>query len=195
MNTLIIGARGAIGSALVDDLAARGAAVRGLSRVSDPPLDLTDDASIEQAATALADEAPFDLVIVATGLLHGPGVTPEKSYRQIDGAAFEALFRVNATGPALVMRHFLPLLARDRRASGRSGTIGWGAGSAIAAPRRRSTRSSTPSRSSWREAIPTRSSPGFIRGRSTARCRRRSSAGSRRASCFRRRRRRGICLA
>lgn len=56
-------------------------------------------------------------------------MSPEKSYRQIDGAALDRLFRVNATGPALVMRHFLPLLARDRRGvmaalSARVGSIG-----------------------------------------------------------------------
>ena len=55
-------------------------------------------------------------MIVATGLLHGEGIAPEKSMRAIEGAALDRYFRVNATGPALVMRHFLPLLARDRRA-------------------------------------------------------------------------------
>ena len=128
-KAIVIGASGGIGSALADALEARGGSVVRLSRRSDPPLDLDDDGSIEAAAAALAERAPFDLILIATGLLHGPRVSPEKSYRQIDGSALDRLFRVNATGPALVMRHFLPLLARDRRSvmvalSARVGSIG-----------------------------------------------------------------------
>ncbi|MCY7338411.1 MAG: SDR family NAD(P)-dependent oxidoreductase [Sphingomonas bacterium] len=129
MNALIIGASGGIGSALADAIEARGDRVVRLSRRSTPPLDLGDDRSIEAAAAALAPSGLFDLIFVATGLLHGDGIAPEKSYRSIDGAALDRLFRINATGPAVVMRHFLPLLAADRRAvmallSARVGSIG-----------------------------------------------------------------------
>ena len=128
-KAIVIGAGGGIGSALAAALDARGGEVVRLSRRSEPPLDLDNDASIEAAAQRLADRGPFDLVIVATGLLHGPGVVPERSVRQIDGAALDRLFRVNATGPALVIRHFLPLLTRDSRGvvaalSARVGSIG-----------------------------------------------------------------------
>ncbi len=128
-KAIVIGASGGIGSALADALAARGAEVVRLSRRSDPPIDLEDDASIAAAAAALAARGPFDLVLIATGLLHGAGVEPEKSWRQIEGTALDRLFRVNATGPALVLRHFLPLLARERRGvmaalSARVGSIG-----------------------------------------------------------------------
>ena len=112
----MIGASGGIGAALADALAARGDVVTRLSRGSDPPLDFDDEAGIAAAAAKLSAAAPYDLVIVATGLLHGDGTAPEKSLRAIDGAALDRYFRVNATGPAMVMRHFLPLLARDRRA-------------------------------------------------------------------------------
>ncbi len=129
MNAIVIGATGGIGSALADALAARGDTVTRLSRASDPPVDYDDESGIAAAAERLAPDGPYDLVIVATGLLHGEGVTPEKSLRAIEGAALDRYFRVNATGPALVMRHFLPLLARDRPAtfaalSARVGSIG-----------------------------------------------------------------------
>ena len=116
MNAIVIGASGGIGGALADALAARGDVVTRLSRGSDPTLDFDDEAGIVAAAARLSSDGPYDLVIVATGLLHGEGVAPEKSLRAIDGATLDRYFRVNATGPALVMRHFLPLLARDRRA-------------------------------------------------------------------------------
>ena len=129
VRAIVIGASGGIGSALADGLAARGVEVMRLSRRSEPPIDLTDDASIAAAAAALAGRGAFDAILIATGLLHGDGLNPEKSWRQIEGPAFDRLFRINATGPALVMRQFLPLLARDRRAvmaalSARVGSIG-----------------------------------------------------------------------
>ena len=129
IKAIVIGAGGGIGSALAAALEARGGEVVRLSRRSEPPLDLDNDASIEAAAQRVADHGPFDLVIVATGLLHGPGVVPERSVRQIDGAALDRLFRINATGPALIIRHFLPFLTRNSRGvmvalSARVGSIG-----------------------------------------------------------------------
>lgn len=116
MKALIIGASGGIGGALADALAATGIDVDRLSRRSDPPLDLTDEASIAAAATALAAAAPYHLIIVATGVLHGPSGGPEKSWRQLDAAQLAHSFAVNAIGPALVARHFLPLLDPKERA-------------------------------------------------------------------------------
>lgn len=77
--------------------------------------DLSDEPSI--AAAANFDPAP-DLVIVATGLLHDAarGIAPEKSLRALDGAAMAQLFAVNTIGPALIAKHLLPRLPRDRRA-------------------------------------------------------------------------------
>ncbi len=129
MKAIIIGASGGIGAALCDVLESRGVEVVRLSRHSAPPIDLESDRSIEQAAAALADQAPFDLIIIASGILHGVGVAPEKSYRQLDGPTLEQVLRINTIGPALVARHFLPLLRADDRAifaalSARVGSIG-----------------------------------------------------------------------
>ncbi len=55
-------------------------------------------------------------MIDATGFLHDERYQPEKSLRQIDPTHMALSFAINATGPALLMKHFLPLLARDRRA-------------------------------------------------------------------------------
>lgn len=112
---VVVGASGGIGAALVDQVRARGRfrAVIGLSR---PGLDLTDESSIARAAQRVADAGTPTLVIVATGLLHGPGVEPEKALRALDPAAMATAFAVNAIGPALILKHFAPLLPRDRRA-------------------------------------------------------------------------------
>lgn len=129
MKAIVIGATGGIGAALSDALEGRGVTVTRLARSSTPAIDLADDDTIAAAAAALAPAAPFDLILVASGILHGDGIAPEKTYRQLDGPALERMFRVNTIGPALVARHFLPLLAPDSRAifaalSARVGSIG-----------------------------------------------------------------------
>lgn len=129
MKAIVIGASGGIGAALCVELETRGATVVRLSRKSEPPIDLASDTSIEQAAATLAGQAPFDLIFIASGILHGAGLSPEKTYRQLDGAALERTMRINTIGPALVARHFLSLLHSDRRAifaalSARVGSIG-----------------------------------------------------------------------
>lgn len=112
---VVIGAGGGIGAALLDEVRARGRfrAVIGLSR---PDLDLRDPASIARAADRVAGIGAPALILVATGVLHGPGMAPEKTIRALDGDAMAASFAVNAIGPALILRHFLPLMPRDRRA-------------------------------------------------------------------------------
>ncbi|PIV74528.1 MAG: C factor, cell signaling protein [Rhodobacteraceae bacterium CG17_big_fil_post_rev_8_21_14_2_50_65_11] len=124
-RTLIIGASGGIGSALTDELRARGEVV-GLSRSADG-LDLTDEASIERVLGAL--ESTFDRIIVTTGGLQIGEAGPEKTIRALDPANMAAQFALNAIGPALVLKHALPLVPRDRRSvvavlSARVGSIG-----------------------------------------------------------------------
>jgi NAD(P)-dependent dehydrogenase (short-subunit alcohol dehydrogenase family) len=129
---VVAGATGAIGAALLAALRAGGrfGAVLGLSRTSDPPLDLTDEASIVAVADSLAArELPLRLVIDATGMLHEGAQGPEKSWRQLDPAFMARAFAINAIGPALLMKHLLPLLPRQGRAvfatlSARVGSIG-----------------------------------------------------------------------
>jgi len=54
-------------------------------------------------------------VIVATGLLHQGERGPERATKELDGAWLAAMFAVNAIGPALIAKHFLPLMPRSGR--------------------------------------------------------------------------------
>lgn len=124
-QAVVFGASGGIGGAIVTQLAADPSIARiyaGSRRPSASAdgklvpfaLDLTDETSI--AAAAATVEGPVDLAFVATGMLHRPGgPSPEKALRALDGAAMAELFAVNAIGPALIAKHFAPLLPRDRR--------------------------------------------------------------------------------
>jgi NAD(P)-dependent dehydrogenase (short-subunit alcohol dehydrogenase family) len=125
MRALVVGASGGIGAALVAALQARGEVV-GLSRREDG-LEVTDEASVARLLGGLA--GPFDLVVVATGALVIDGVGPEKTLKAVTAEGLAAQFAVNAIGPALVMKHALPLMPRDRPSrlavlSARVGSIG-----------------------------------------------------------------------
>ena len=126
-HALILGVTGGIGAAMAARLRQAGTQVTGLSRSGDG-LDLTDAASVARHADALADMR-FDLIVNATGALVVEGYQPEKTTDAIDADAMAAQFALNATGVALVIRHFAPLLRRDARAvfatlSARVGSIG-----------------------------------------------------------------------
>ncbi|ADZ71611.1 SDR family NAD(P)-dependent oxidoreductase [Polymorphum gilvum] len=110
---VVVGASGALGGALADQLNqdACFAQVVGLSRRSDPPLDLIREDTIAAAVRHVADLGlPLRLVVDATGFLHDEAFLPEKSWRQIDPVHMAHTFAINAIGPALLMKHFLPLL-------------------------------------------------------------------------------------
>lgn len=125
MRSLVIGASGGIGAALLRALSQRGEVV-GLSRSGDG-LEVTDEASVARVLGRL--EGAFDLVMIATGALEVDGAVPEKTLRAVTAQAMLAQFAVNAVGPALVLKHVVRLLPKDRVArvgvlSARVGSIG-----------------------------------------------------------------------
>lgn len=114
---VVIGSTGGIGRALMAALGGdrRYSQVLGFGRGSLPPLDLTDETSIEMAARTLGDLGDLRLVIDATGVLSDERTSPEKALRSLDPEQMARSFAINAIGPALLMKHFLPLLPRDGR--------------------------------------------------------------------------------
>jgi len=115
-SAVVIGASGGIGGAFEAALVEEGAfdIVHGFARSRSGPyqLDLLDEASIAAAAAHVAQGPAPALVIVATGLLHEGDLGPEKALRDLDPAWLSRLYAVNAIGPALVAKHFLPLMPR-----------------------------------------------------------------------------------
>ena len=79
-------------------------------------LDLLDEDSIAQAAGTARALGQVHLVIVASGVLHDArGLFPEKHWGALNAQNLAYLFAVNAIGPALVAKHFLPLVPRNER--------------------------------------------------------------------------------
>ncbi|UVO49149.1 SDR family NAD(P)-dependent oxidoreductase [Sphingomonas sp. SUN019] len=113
-GAIVIGASGGIGKALVEALIEEERAVRGFARsfAGADHIDLEDEASI--AAAAARSGSP-DLVIVATGLLHEGENGPEKALRDLDPAWLARIFAINTIGPALIAKHFLPVMPKTGR--------------------------------------------------------------------------------
>jgi NAD(P)-dependent dehydrogenase (short-subunit alcohol dehydrogenase family) len=135
-TALVIGAGGGLGAAVAARLRDQAchAQVLALGRHTAPALDFLQADSFEPAARWVdaacgAAQAPLRTLVVATGLLHADGRGPERSWDALDADWLTRVFRVNAIGPALAVRHFLPLLARRGRVragflSARVGSIG-----------------------------------------------------------------------
>ena len=136
---VVIGGTGGIGSALVAGLQAQGFEVLALGRRTQPALDYADESTVAACAQHVADGLaqtglPLQRLIVATGFLHGDSASgqraePERSWQHLNADALQHNFLINAIGPALVMRHFLPLSPRQGRCvaaflSARVGSIG-----------------------------------------------------------------------
>ena len=130
LNVAVIGASGGIGGAFAEHLQQSPdvSQVFRLSRSGTASeddgtqtlnIDLEDEASIAKAADTIRSRAEaLSLVIVATGLLHdGDRLQPEKTWRSLRADVMARAFRVNTIGPALVAKHFLPCLTKDRKAA------------------------------------------------------------------------------
>jgi NAD(P)-dependent dehydrogenase (short-subunit alcohol dehydrogenase family) len=128
-QAIVIGASGGIGAALVEALTDEDIAVTALARSFDGArhIDIESEDSIAAAAARITGTP--DLIIVATGVLDVGGNTPEKTYRDLDPVLLARTIAVNAIGPALVAKHFLPLMPKSGRSvfaalSARVGSIG-----------------------------------------------------------------------
>ena len=125
-RAIVFGASGGIGRGLAEYLAADARCAAVFAATRDPArvpagtvalaFDLEDEGSIAAAIAQASAEGPLDLVLVATGVLHDDGLKPEKTWRALESHALERAFRINAAGPALIAKHALPHLPRDRKA-------------------------------------------------------------------------------
>ena len=125
-NITVIGSSGAIGGAFIKALSNRypDAGIHAFSRqtpknalpqVCYHMLDYSNESAIATAAVIASKQASIDFIVVATGALHGNGMMPEKSLNALSASKFQRSFEINAIFPALVAKHFLPRLNKERR--------------------------------------------------------------------------------
>jgi len=128
VSAVVVGANGGIGAALLRELVRRNAFshIFGVARqafsadgVDSVVVDGYHDKALAAAAKEISARGETTLCLCATGLLSGGRsgrLKPEKSYKQQTVEAFEETFFVNTIVPALVAKHFLPIMPRQQRA-------------------------------------------------------------------------------
>lgn len=117
---VVVGAHGGIGAALTESLkkSNRYAEIFAFARDDDWTMDVTREEEVAAAAARVAASAKaMRLIVIATGFLHDEEFMPERSWRDLDTRHLQRAFLINAIGPALVMKHFLPLLPRQGRSA------------------------------------------------------------------------------
>ena len=116
-TAVVLGASGALGQAFAQLLQADPQCrhVATVSRHSTPALELASEDAIRAVADGLASLGPLHLVVDATGALTLDGKGPEKRLEELNANALQHAFAINATGPALLLKHLAPLLASGER--------------------------------------------------------------------------------
>jgi NAD(P)-dependent dehydrogenase (short-subunit alcohol dehydrogenase family) len=123
MRAVIFGASGGLGGTLVDHLVAsnkvaqiyagsRSPVPHSSGKVIPFAFDLEDEDSIAATAQIAGAGGSLHLIFVATGILSGDMLKPEKSWSTQDPEFYAKAFAINTTGPALIGKHFLPQLSR-----------------------------------------------------------------------------------
>ena len=121
----VIGSSGAIGRAFVDhyinDLSinsifsfSRSSIGIDNNKVKHFSIDIENESSIENAAKSV-EEINFDEIIIASGLLHTNEFGPEKSIKDLKADNILKVLNVNTVGPAIIGKHFLPLLNKNNK--------------------------------------------------------------------------------
>ena len=124
----VFGASGAIGSAFVDECLDRYDTAKIFcfarsperipvhARVETHIFSLDDPDGLKASAKAIQADGGLDLIFVATGQLHSATTKPEKTIRSLSVTGMEETLRTNTILPALIMKHFLPLLPKHKKA-------------------------------------------------------------------------------
>ena len=93
-------------------------ALQSLEPLQGPPvdirLDIAEEQDIRKSIAGIPEGLPIDWAFIATGWLHDSAHTPEKTYRNLDAEHLLHAYRINAVGPALLLKHLITRLNPGR---------------------------------------------------------------------------------
>ncbi|SFT44353.1 NAD(P)-dependent dehydrogenase, short-chain alcohol dehydrogenase family [Pseudovibrio denitrificans] len=124
----VFGASGAIGSAFAQECLDRYGTAKVFcfarsperipkhDRIESHAFSLEDLEGLQANAEAIKAVGGLDLIFVATGQLHSATAKPEKTMRSLSIASMEETLHTNTILPAMIMKHFLPLLPKHKKA-------------------------------------------------------------------------------
>ena len=126
-NVAVIGSSGAIGNSISKLLKSeisvesvynfsRTAISESSEKEKNIYIDIENEDSIIESIKKIPKDIKFDLIFVATGILHNDeDIYPEKSIKDISGNKLKKVLMVNTIGPALIGKYFIPFLNKNNR--------------------------------------------------------------------------------
>lgn len=126
-NVAVIGSSGAIGNSISKLLKSeisvesvynfsRSAISESSEKEKNIYIDIENEDSIIESIKKIPKDIKFDLIFVATGILHNDeDIYPEKSIKDISGDKLKKVLMVNTIGPALIGKYFIPLLNKNNK--------------------------------------------------------------------------------
>ena len=114
---VIVGGTGAIGQAIADQLNKIGFSdTIKIGTKTSPSIDFNDENSILESVEYIKKKnKPISIFFDATGILHLNDSMPEKTLKNIEFEFTKQNFLINAIGPALLIKHFVPLLDKEEK--------------------------------------------------------------------------------
>ena len=126
-NVAVSGSSGAIGNAISKILQnnesietvynfSRSTSIKSSKKEKNFFIDIENEDSIKRSVKNIPENIKFDLVFVATGILHdNEDIYPEKSIRDISEVKLKKVLMVNTIGPTLVGKYFIPFLDKNKK--------------------------------------------------------------------------------
>ena len=126
-NVAVIGSSGAIGNSisklLKSEISVESVYNFSRSDISESSekekniyIDIENEDSIIESIKKIPKDIKFDLIFVATGILHNDeDIYPEKSIKDISGNKLKKVLMVNTIGPALIGKYFIPFLNKNNK--------------------------------------------------------------------------------
>ena len=114
---VIVGGTGAIGNAIANELEKLGfKEVLKIGTKTNPSIDFNDENTIIKTKEFIKNKnKPISILFDATGILHHDDSMPEKTLKSIDINFAKKNFLINSIGPALLIKHFVPLLDSENK--------------------------------------------------------------------------------
>ena len=118
----VIGSSGAIGNAISNRLLeddsvetiykfSRSQKSEGNQKEKNFFIDIEDENSIKKSTENIPEDIKFDMIFVATGILHNDDdIFPEKSIKDINADKLKRVLSINTIGPTLVGKYFISYL-------------------------------------------------------------------------------------
>ena len=113
---IVFGASGSIGSNITLQLQNKNFKVYDFSRNNNPTVDILNENYLKDISnTFIKQNIKIKLFINAIGFLHDEKYSPEKKIQDINFKYMKKSFEINTIPTALMIKYFVPLMAKDEK--------------------------------------------------------------------------------